>query len=142
MPARRMCRLVVYRGHRRPLLLASLLTQPTHSIIKQSINSRERSLGAVNGDGFGIGFYDERLGDARPRPCVFVGTTPAWNNANLHRLADHIVSTLLFAHVRAASPGLPTNEANCHPFCYGQFLFMHNGGGWPRGRVLRRVLSD
>lgn len=34
----------------------------------------------------------------------------------------------MFAHVRAASPGLGVNEANCHPFVYGRFMFMHNGG--------------
>lgn len=31
-----------------------------------------------------------------------------------------IESPLLFAHVRAATLGLLTSEANCHPFRYGQ----------------------
>ena len=29
----------------------------------------------------------------------------AWNNINLHRLSEHIESSLIFAHVRAATPG-------------------------------------
>ena len=33
----------------------------------------------------------------------------------------------MFAHVRAASPGFPIGETNCHPWSFGKFLFMHNG---------------
>lgn len=51
-----MCRLVVYRGFGRKLLLACLLTRPTHSIIKQSMDSKERLMSPVNGDGFGVGW--------------------------------------------------------------------------------------
>lgn len=130
-----MCRLVVYSGHGRPLLLASLLTRPTHSIIKQSLHCLERALGAVNGDGFGVGWYDER------GPCVFTGTSPAWNNCNLARLAEHVQSDILLAHVRAASAGLATTEANCHPFAYAQFLFMHNGDVRALPRIKRRALQ-
>lgn len=118
-----MCRLVVYRGHKKPILLASLLTRPTHSIIKQSFDCKERLVSPINGDGFGVGFY----AGENEKPCVFTGTTPAWNSSNLHRLADHVVSSLIFAHVRAASRGLTTNESNCHPFAYGRYLWMHNG---------------
>ena len=119
-----MCRFVVYCGGKR-LLLADLLTNPKHSIIKQSLDSKERIVSPVNGDGFGVGWYDNSSNDSTP--CVFVGTTPAWNNSNLHRLANHISSHLIFAHIRAASPGSPTNESNCHPFVYGKLMFMHNG---------------
>lgn len=60
-------------------------------------------------------------------PCVFTSVTPAWNNRNLFQLADKVRSPLFFAHVRAASSGSPTTEANCHPFTFDKFLFMHNG---------------
>jgi len=33
---------------------------------------------------------------------------------------------MFFAHVRA-STGTPTSRPNCHPFRYGNWLFMHNG---------------
>lgn len=36
-------------------------------------------------------------------------------------------SSLIFAHVRAASVGSMVMEPNCHPFAYGKYMFMHNG---------------
>jgi hypothetical protein len=36
-------------------------------------------------------------------------------------------SSLVFAHVRAASVGSSVTEANCHPFAFSRYLFMHNG---------------
>jgi hypothetical protein len=35
------------------------------------------------------------------------------NNENLSRLAGKIISPLMFAHVRAAYPGMPVSEQNC-----------------------------
>lgn len=49
------------------------------------------------------------------------------NNVNLKRLATKVRSPLIFAHVRAAIPGMLVSEANCHPFQYGRYLWMHNG---------------
>ncbi len=46
---------------------------------------------------------------------------------NLKRLATKVSSHLIFAHVRAAYPGMMVTEANCHPFQQGRFLWMHNG---------------
>jgi glutamine amidotransferase len=46
---------------------------------------------------------------------------------NLKRIALKVVSPLIFAHVRAAYPGMLVTEANCHPFHHGRFLWMHNG---------------
>lgn len=133
-----MCRLVVYRGHKRPLRLSELLTRPTHSIIKQSVACHERVDSQVNGDGFGVGFWT----DSAQEPCVQVGTTPAWNNGNLLRLADHVSSNVIFAHVRAASPGLPTTESNCHPFRWGRLCCMHNGQIPCVALIRRRVLLE
>ena len=49
------------------------------------------------------------------------------NNLNLKRLAMKVKSPCIFAHVRAAYPGMLVTEANCHPFQHGRFLWMHNG---------------
>jgi len=118
-----MCRFLVYIG-KQPVLLADLLTRPSHSIIQQSWDSRERmTAGPLNGDGFGVGWY----ASFDPTPCIFTSINPAWNNLNLRRLADKVMSRLIFAHVRAASLGLLINEANCHPFSFGPFIWMHNG---------------
>jgi len=85
--------------------MADLLTRPNHSIIQQSWDCRERmTAGPLNGDGFGIGWYTA----FDPTACIFTCINPAWSNLNLRRIAEKIQSPLIFAHVRAASPGLCT----------------------------------
>jgi glutamine amidotransferase len=68
-----------------------------------------------------VGWY----GDT-PTPGVFYSTEPAWNDHNLHELADHIRSGRFFAHIRAAI-GSAVQQTNCHPFRHDRWLFMHNG---------------
>lgn len=134
-----MCRFLVYSG--REILLADLLTRPINSLIRQSFDSHERSE-PLNGDGFGVGWYAHQ---ADPRPCLFTSVTPAWSNQNLRNLAEKISTPCVFAHVRAASPGMLVSEVNCHPFQHARFLWMHNGGiaQFPRiKRRLRESLSD
>lgn len=130
------------------MLVADVVLWPDRSIIKQSYDARERlqdpslpqhlGFGNLNGDGFGIGWFnsDDRLRAADPSPCLFKSITPAWNNENLARLSAKIVSPVIFAHVRAAYPGMPVSEQNCHPFQFGRYLWMHNGvvGGFHRVR--------
>ncbi|MGA8355685.1 MAG: class II glutamine amidotransferase [Solirubrobacteraceae bacterium] len=115
---RAMCRWLAYTGS--PILLSKALYAPAHSLIDQSLHAR---LGAeaTNGDGFGIGWYDDT-----PDPGTFRSIEPAWNDRNLHELADHIRSAHFFAHVRAAI-GSPVQQTNCHPFRRGAWLWMHNG---------------
>ena len=130
-----MCRFTLYLGPE--IHLSSLLLEPTHSLIRQSIHSYEREE-PLNGDGFGVGWY------ARARsnePAVFRSITPAWNNRNLHSLARVVASDCILAHVRAATQSSGVNEANCHPFRYEQYLFMHNGDVGNFRRVRRRMLE-
>lgn len=115
-----MCRFLVYKGI--PALMADLVTRPSHSLIKQSIKSLEREE-PLNGDGFGIGWY---IPEISSKPGLYTSLTPAWANRNLERIAETIETPCLFAHVRAASVG-GLIETNCHPFQYGNLLFMHNG---------------
>lgn len=79
---------------------------------------------AVNADGFGVGWYNLEVD---PEPCIFTSIAPAEHNVNLARLSKKIQSHLIFGHVRAASPGSPVNDTNCHPFQFGRYLWMHNG---------------
>jgi glutamine amidotransferase len=120
-----MCRWLAYSGS--PVLLEQLLYQPKHSLIDQSLHS---TMGAetTNGDGFGIGWYG-----AAEMPGTFHSIEPAWNERNLRELASYLSSGLVFAHIRASS-GSPVQETNCHPFRYGNWLWMHNGliGEFPR----------
>ncbi len=113
-----MCRWLAYSGS--PLAIEEFLLKPKHSLIDQSLHS---TMGAetTNGDGFGIGWYG--VGDT---PGVFHSVEPAWNNRNLKDLARHLVSPLVFAHIRASTGGA-IQETNCHPFRHGRWLWMHNG---------------
>jgi predicted glutamine amidotransferase len=112
------CRWLAYSGS--PVLLEELLLKPKHSLIDQSLHSR---LGAetTNGDGFGVGWYG--VGDT---PGVFHSVEPAWNDRNLREVGAHVMSPLVFAHIRASS-GTAVQQTNCHPFRHGRWLWMHNG---------------
>ncbi|KAJ5553288.1 hypothetical protein N7513_004088 [Penicillium frequentans] len=134
-----MCRFLIYKG-RNEIRLSKLVTEPSHSILTQSYDSRLRldNRRPVNGDGFGVGFYtDPALG---PEPCIFTSTIPAWNCENLERLAAKTCSNLVFAHVRATTEG-NLAEINCHPFQHQTLMWMHNGGigGWS---YIKRALAS
>ena len=126
-----MCRWLAYSGS--PIFLSRLLFEPEHSLIVQSLNARQ-SVFPTNGDGFGVGWYG-----SRHEPGLFRDVLPAWNDDNLQSLEEQIESHLFLAHVRA-STGTATARANCHPFRWGEWLFMHNGniGGYER---IRRELD-
>jgi glutamine amidotransferase len=113
-----MCRWLAYSGS--PIRLEELLVKRERSLIDQSLHAR---LGATttNGDGFGVGWYDET-----GAPRVYRSTRPAWNDANLRELAAGVSSPLFFAHIRA-STGTAIQETNTHPFRHGRWLWMHNG---------------
>jgi len=117
------------------------------SIIKQSFDARERQGGdggevyhvaSLNADGFGLGWFTPQ----EVEPCVFTGIGPAWNNRNLHNLASKIESSLIFAHVRAAGPGMGACSCSSHPFEMGRYLFMHNGQVSEFGKIRRLLLGQ
>jgi predicted glutamine amidotransferase len=122
-----MCRWIAYRGDTIPL--ERYVTEPVHSLVSQSINALE-STAAMNGDGFGLGWYGEHAD-----PGLYREIRPAWSDENLRYLCRHLRSHMFFAHVRAAT-GTPITRPNCHPFACGMWLFMHNGliGNWYRLR--------
>jgi predicted glutamine amidotransferase len=128
-----MCRFVAYAGA--PLLLADLLYRPADSLIMQSHHARERPE-PLNGDGVGVGWYAPEVD---PTPCVLRSVTPAWSNRNLQSLSFKIRASLLFAHVRAASPGMFVTETNTHPFAYDRLMWMHNGSVAEFGKIKRRL---
>eukprot|EP00483_Globobulimina_turgida_P006630 UN06640 len=141
-----MCRFAVYVSPQKPVCLADLLTRPTHSIVKQSYDCKERTVhyavpASINADGFGVAWYPLKdnhnithshnchdAPDSEEGACLFSSVLPAWNDKNLHRISDKIESSLVFAHVRAASFGSVISQPNCHPFVCGKYTFMHNGG--------------
>ncbi|MEZ5652533.1 MAG: class II glutamine amidotransferase [Burkholderiaceae bacterium] len=125
-----MCRWVAYAG--RAVRLEDVITRPSRSLVQQSLAARQ-SKTVTNGDGFGIGWYGDRA-----VPGVYREISPAWSDENLLSLCAQISAGCFFAHVRAATVG-GTSRANCHPFAYGPWLFMHNGqiGGF--AQIRRRI---
>jgi glutamine amidotransferase len=113
-----MCRWLAYSGS--PVVLSDVLYTPIHSMIDQSLHA-EYGAEPTNGDGFGIGWYDEAA-----TPGLFRSTEPAWNDHNLRELTGHVRSPLFFAHLRAAI-GSDVQQTNCHPFRHDRWLWMHNG---------------
>lgn len=113
-----MCRWLAYSGG--PIPLSKLILDAQHSLVDQSLASRSSDQ-TTNGDGFGIGWYDDL-----DEPGLYRHTQPAWNDPNLHDLCRHTRSPVFLAHVRAAT-STAIQRSNCHPFRYGKWLFVHNG---------------
>jgi glutamine amidotransferase len=134
-----MCRLAAYKG--KSILIGSVVTKPNNSLLYQSRDAayhpgvkdetHHRNI-LVNGDGFGVAWYS--TDDVSRGSCAFKFVTPAWSNQNLQNIGDHVSSNLIFAHIRAASSGhnpfekISVSHENCHPFVFGRYTFMHNGG--------------
>jgi glutamine amidotransferase len=122
-----MCRWIAYSGT--PIYLHAALFEPEHSLIVQSLRAKSSET-TTNGDGFGIGWYNDR-----EFPGVFKDVRPAWNDSNLLALSQQIKASLFVAHIRAATVGA-VQRSNCHPFRHDNWLFVHNGAieGYERMR--------
>lgn len=125
-----MCRIAAYSGP--PIPLENIIVRPAHSLLAQSQHATEAKL-AVNGDGFGISWYDDHGGLGLYRDVL-----PAWADDNLVNLCRMVRSGLFIAHIRASTEG-ETSRANCHPFTYKSWSFCHNGQV-PHFKAIRRRL--
>lgn len=119
-----MCRWVAYMGKK--IFMDRIITRPEHSLLAQSLNAKmsvhsDGSIWATNGDGFGVGWYDQL-----PEPGLFRDKMPAWNDENLHELTAQTSAHLFLAHIRATTTGA-VQRTNSHPFKYKNWLFQHNG---------------
>ncbi|MBJ7329078.1 MAG: class II glutamine amidotransferase [Solirubrobacteraceae bacterium] len=118
-----MCRWNAYYGQ--SILVEELLYRTEHGLIAQSRQANE-GIELLNGDGFGIGWYDEFVAREPHPPARYRNTAPAWNDVNLRELAGHVRTPLFLAHVRMTT-GTPVQQTNCHPFRHGNWLFVQNG---------------
>jgi len=138
-----MCRFVCYLGP--PVTLASVVLDPPHSLRQQAWAPRFQRQGAINADGFGVGWYDPAR---RPEPARYRTARPIWSDGSFASLAGLVTAPALVAAVRDATPPSPVEESGSQPFMAGRWLFAHNGKieGWgvdPEVKVgLRRPLSD
>lgn len=122
-----MCRHIAYLGP--PITLGQVLTQPAHSLVRQSWEPRRQRYGTVNADGFGVGWY----ADGDPVPGRYRRQGPVWGDRTFADLARVVRSHALIAAVRDATEADPDGEAAAAPFAEGGVLFSHNGAvkGWP-----------
>ncbi|MEU0943659.1 ergothioneine biosynthesis protein EgtC [Streptomyces canus] len=122
-----MCRHLAYLGPEEPL--GRLLTEPAHSLYRQSWAPRRQRYGTVNADGFGVGWYAE--GD--PVPARYRRAGPIWADLSFADLARVVRSTAVLAAVRDATLAGADAEAAAAPYASGPWLFSHNGAvkGWP-----------
>jgi gamma-glutamyl hercynylcysteine S-oxide hydrolase len=138
-----MCRFLCYLGP--PVSLASVVLDPPHGLQRQAWAPRHQRMGAINVDGFGVGWYDF---GRRPEPARYRTARPIWADRSFASLAGLVVAPALVAAVRDATPPSPVEETGSQPFTSGPWLFVHNGKveGWgvdPAVKAaLRRPLSD
>lgn len=123
-----MCRHLAYLGPEEPL--GRLLTQPPHSLFRQSWAPRHQRYGTVNADGFGVGWY----APDDPVPARYRRAGPVWADLSFADLTRVVRTTALMAAVRDATVAGADGEAAAAPFAAGPWLFSHNGAvaGWPR----------
>ncbi|THA82937.1 ergothioneine biosynthesis protein EgtC [Streptomyces sp. A0592] len=122
-----MCRHIAYVG---PVTaLGRLLSEPEHSLVRQSWEPRRQKNGTVNADGFGVGWYAE--GD--PVPARYRRAGPIWGDLTFTDLARVVHSGAVLAAVRDATAPGADGEAAAAPFTDGPWLFSHNGAvrDWP-----------
>ncbi len=74
-------------------------------------------------DGWGVAWFDAA---GRPRLEKSGGSAAAQKD-RFARAADAAVSNIVVAHIRAASRGIPVDDAHAHPFVDGSWIFAHNG---------------
>ena len=138
-----MCRFLCYLGP--PVTLASVVLDPPHSLQRQAWAPRHQRVGAINADGFGVGWYDH---GRRPEPALYRTARPVWSDRSFASLGGLVTASALVAAVRDATPPSPVEESGSQPFASGRWLFAHNGRveGWsvdPAVKAaLRRSLSD
>jgi glutamine amidotransferase len=136
-----MCRHLVYLGP--PRSLASLLYEPPLSLERQSWKPLRQREGAMNADGWGVGWWDPAV---RSEPARYRTASPMWTDRSFRSVAEVVRSGAITAAVRSATPPSPIVDTGNAPFSSGPWLFSLNGfvTGF-RGSIgegLRRLVSE
>jgi glutamine amidotransferase len=122
-----MCRHLAYLGP--PATLRSVIIDPPHGLYRQAWAPRWQRPGAINADGFGVGWYP----DGDPEPARYRQSMPIWTDESFLDVARVTRAGALLAAVRNATPGTSHGPAAAAPFRHGRWLFSHNGAidRWP-----------
>lgn len=86
-------------------------------------------LSMFHGDGWGMAAYDGSQARLEKAPRR-ASDDPAYGELCRRRLGD-----LGLVHLRRATPGLPVEARNTHPFRYGDVIMAHNGAIHPQDRL-------
>jgi gamma-glutamyl hercynylcysteine S-oxide hydrolase len=122
-----MCRHLAYLGP--SATLRSVIIDPPHGLYKQAWAPRCQRRGAINADGFGVGWYPA---DHLP-PARYRQTVPIWADESFYEISAVIWAGAVLGAVRNATPRTSHGAAAAAPFRHGRWLFSHNGAvnGWP-----------
>ena len=85
-----------------------------------------------HGDGWGVAWYDRQQPDQ-----VHIQKSPlrASDSASYAELVHRKLGDLGMVHLRWATPGLPVEPRNTHPFRRGAMAMAHNGAIHPQDRL-------
>jgi predicted glutamine amidotransferase len=82
-------------------------------------------------DGWGIAWYDGN-GEIQ----TLRSQAAAYADGDYADAVTTIASTGAILHLRWATPGIPVQPGNTHPFVHDGYAFGHNGSIWPRDGLL------
>jgi predicted glutamine amidotransferase len=102
---------------------------PLAGIMGERGLSEFTELSRFHGDGWGTAWYDDRGVHTRKSP-LRAADEPAY-----HELAHRSLGDLGLVHLRWATPGLPVEPRNTHPFRLGDIVMAHNGAIHPQDRL-------
>lgn len=117
-----MCRHLAYLGPARSL--SSLLYEPPLSLERQSWKPLHQREGAMNADGWGVGWWDPSV---RPEPARYRTEAPMWTDRSFRSVAEIVHASAITAAVRSATPPSPIVDTGNAPFSSGPWLFSLNG---------------
>jgi gamma-glutamyl hercynylcysteine S-oxide hydrolase len=122
-----MCRHLAYLGP--PATLRSVIIDPPHGLYRQAWAPRRQGPGAINADGFGVGWYPADDVD----PVRYRQAVPIWADESFAEVAGATRASAMLAAIRNATPRTSHGPAAAAPFKHGRWLFSHNGAvnAWP-----------
>lgn len=92
------------------------------------------ALSRQHADGWGMAWWPSSPSRVDP-PQVERSTTCAADDGRFAALTMSAPADAGVLHLRWATPGLPVNTANTHPFVHGSMAFAHNGAIHPLDRI-------
>jgi glutamine amidotransferase len=122
-----MCRHLAYLGP--AATLHSVIIDPPHGLYKQAWAPRFQRQGAINADGFGVGWYPAD-GHA---PVRYRQAVPIWTDESFAEMSAVTWAGAVLGAIRNATPRTSHGPAAAAPFKHSQWLFSHNGAvnEWP-----------